>query len=117
MAWTFTSAHTSTPERLPLTTARPTPALDGTNTARAGRTMTIPVRLDQQAGSAAAPGCTLGVAASFDDGRTWTALPVSHGVARITHPRRPGFVSLRLTATDTAGNTVTETIQRAYRIA
>ncbi|MEH0936170.1 S8 family peptidase [Micromonospora psammae] len=117
VAWTFTSAHTSTPQRLPLTTARPTPVLDDTNTARAGRTMTIPVALDRHAGSTAAPNRTLGVSASFDDGRTWAALPVTRGVARITHPRQPGFVSLRLTATDTAGNTVTQTIQRAYRIA
>ncbi|GAA4579482.1 S8 family serine peptidase [Micromonospora coerulea] len=117
VAWTFTSAHTSTPERLPLTTARPTPALDDTNTARAGTTMAVPVALDRLAGSAAAPGRTLGVSASFDDGRTWVALPVHRGVALISHPRRPGFVSLRLKATDTAGNTVTQTIQRAYRIA
>ncbi|MCO1594130.1 S8 family serine peptidase [Micromonospora sp. RHAY321] len=117
VAWTFTSAHTASPQRLPLTTARPTPRLDDTNTARAGRTMTIPVTLDRQSGSTAAPNRTLGVAASFDDGRTWVTLPVLRGVARISHPRRAGFVSLRLTATDTAGNTVTQTIQRAYRIA
>ncbi|MBQ0901587.1 S8 family serine peptidase [Micromonospora sp. U21] len=117
VAWTFTSAHTAKPEPLPLTTARPTPALDDTNTARAGRAMTIPVALDRQPGSAAAPNRTLGVSASFDDGRTWVALPVFRGVALITHPRQPGFVSLRTTATDTAGNTVTQTIQRAYRIA
>ncbi|MGW3601945.1 S8 family peptidase [Micromonospora sp. NPDC005161] len=117
MAWTFTSAHTSKPEPLPLTTARPTPALDDTNTARAGRAMTIPVALDRHPGSAAAPNRTLGVSASFDDGRTWVALPVHHGAALIKHPRRPGFVSLRMTATDTAGNTVTQTIERAYRIA
>ncbi|MET7747620.1 S8 family serine peptidase [Micromonospora sp. NPDC005367] len=117
VAWTFASAHTSKPERLPLTTARPMPKLDDTNTARAGRAMTIPVALDQQAGSAAAPNRSLGVSASFDDGKTWVPLPVVRDVARIVHPRRPGFVSLRLTATDTAGNTVTQTIQRAYRIA
>lgn len=117
VAWTFTSAHTVKPERLPLTTARPMPTLDDTNTARAGTTMTLPVALDRLAGSTAAPGRVLGVSASFDDGRTWTALPVHRGVALVKHPRRPGFVSLRLTAADSAGNTVTETIERAYRIA
>nr|WP_146218435.1 S8 family serine peptidase [Micromonospora acroterricola] len=117
VAWTFTSAHTSKPEPLPLTTARPSPALDDTNTARAGRATTIPVALDRQPGSAAAPNRSLAVSASFDDGGTWVALPVFRGVALIAHPRRPGFVSLRVTATDTAGTTVTETIQRAYRIA
>ncbi|MGI5524518.1 S8 family peptidase [Micromonospora sp. CA-259024] len=117
VAWTFTSAHTTSPERLPLTTARPMPVLDDTNTARAGRSTAIPVVLDRQAGSAAASNRTLRASASFDDGRTWVALPVLRDVALITHPRRAGFVSLRLTATDTAGNTVTQTIQRAYRIA
>ncbi|WP_147434733.1 S8 family peptidase [Micromonospora musae] len=117
VAWTFTSAHTSKPERLPLTTARPTPVLDDTNTARAGRVTTIPVALDRQAGSAAAGNRTLGVSASFDDGKTWIPLPVIHDVAIVVHPRRPGFVSLRVTATDTADNSVTQTIQRAYRIA
>jgi hypothetical protein len=117
VAWTFTSAHTAAPARLPLTTARLTPVLDDTNTARAGRPMLIPVALDRQAGSTAASGRTLGVSASFDDGKTWVALPVVKNVAVIVHPRRPGFVSLRVTATDTAGNTVTQTIQRAYRIA
>ncbi|MEH1166732.1 S8 family serine peptidase [Micromonospora sp. CPCC 205539] len=117
VAWTFTSAHASTPAPLPLTTARPMPVLDDTNSARAGWPMVIPVALDRQTGSAAAPGRTLSVSASYDDGKTWVALPVLHNVALSAHPRKPGFVSLRLTATDTAGNSVTQTIQRAYRIA
>ncbi|MEU8214932.1 S8 family serine peptidase [Micromonospora taraxaci] len=117
VAWTFTSAYTASPQRLPLTTVRPVPVLDDTNTARAGRIMTIPVTLDRQADSKAAANRSLTVSASFDDGRTWVALPVLRDVALISHPRRAGFVALRLSATDTAGNTVTQTIQRAYRIA
>ncbi|MDG4835718.1 S8 family serine peptidase [Micromonospora sp. WMMD967] len=116
VAWTFTSAYTASPQRLPLTTVRPMPVLDDTNTARAGRIMTIPVTLDRQADSKAAANRSLTVSASFDDGRTWVALPVLRDVALISHPRRPGFVALRMTATDTAGNTVTQTIKRAYRI-
>nr|WP_296072383.1 S8 family serine peptidase [uncultured Actinoplanes sp.] len=117
VAWTFTSEHTSAPERLPLSTARLTPVLDDTNTARAGRPMPIPVALDPQTGSRATSVRKLGVSASFDDGKTWVALPVVGNVALVVHPRRPGFVSLRVTATDTTGNTVTQTIRRAYRIA
>ncbi|MCZ7377853.1 S8 family peptidase [Micromonospora sp. WMMC250] len=117
VAWTFTSAYAASPQRLPLTTVRPMPVLDDTNTARAGRIMTIPVTLDRQADSKAAANRSLTVSASFDDGRTWVALPVLRDVALISHPRRPGFVALRMTATDTAGNTVTQTIKRAYRIA
>ncbi|MET8254799.1 hypothetical protein [Micromonospora sp. NPDC005197] len=40
-----------------------------------------------------------------------------HGVALVAHPRRPGFVALRVTATGTAGNTVTQTVLLAYRTA
>ncbi len=117
VAWTFTSAHTSAPERFPLTTARPMPALDDTNTARAGRPMAIPVVLDRHTATATASCRELGVEASFDDGRTWSKVPVIWGTAFVSHLKRPGFVSLRIKATDTAGNTVTQTIVRAYRTA
>ncbi|WP_164842537.1 S8 family peptidase [Actinoplanes solisilvae] len=117
VAWTFTSANTATPVRLALTTARPTPLLDDTNTAKAGRPLLIPVKLDRQTGSTAAANRKLAVAASFDDGKTWTALPLLGNVAVIAHPRKAGFVSLRVTATDSAGNAVTQTVVRAYRIA
>jgi hypothetical protein len=32
------------------------------------------------------------------------------------HPATPGFVSLRATAVDTAGNSVTQTVIHAYQI-
>ena len=117
VAWTFTSAHTTAPMRLPLMTARPTPLLDDTNTARAGRPLLIPVTLDRQTGSTPAAARKPAVSASFDDGKTWAPLPVLGNVAVVAHPRRPGFVSLRVTATDSAGNAVTQTVLRAYRIA
>ena len=117
VAWTFTSAHSAAPERLPLTTARPTPVLDETNTARAGLPLLIPVALDRQTGSKVAANRKLGVSVSFDDGKTWFTAPMLGNVALVLHPRRSGFVSLRVTATDTAGDSVTQTILRAYRIA
>ncbi|MER5500263.1 MULTISPECIES: hypothetical protein [unclassified Streptomyces] len=62
--------------------------------------------------------------ASFDGGRTWK--PVSTGAdgkntfnARVKHPKRdraPDGVALRITATDSAGNKVEQTIPRAYRL-
>jgi hypothetical protein len=58
---------------------------------------------------------------SDDDGRTWRAATVrgtgDHRIARVTHPAGPGFVSLRVRATDTAGNTAAVTVIRAYEIA
>ncbi|MEU7819861.1 S8 family serine peptidase [Catellatospora sp. NPDC049133] len=117
VVWTFTSAHTSAPERFPLTTARLVPVLDDTNTARAGRIVAVPVVLDRHLATASASCRELGVEASFDDGRTWVEQRVLWGTAFVSHPKRPGFVSLRVKATDQAGNTVTQTIVRAYRTA
>ena len=40
-----------------------------------------------------------------------------HGVVLLKHPAKAGFVSLRAASTDAAGNTVKQTIIRAYEIA
>jgi hypothetical protein len=64
-------------------------------------------------------GRSLAVQASFDDGRTWSKVFVvrssSDGVALLRHPKGSGFVSLKAAAIDTEGNTVEETVIRAYR--
>ena len=56
---------------------------------------------------------------SYDDGRTWTAAPVTaqgqSWSAAVRHPAR-GFVSLRARASDAAGNTVEQTVIRAYQL-
>lgn len=52
---------------------------------------------------------------SYDDGATWVVAPVVKGAAVVRHPQGQGFVSLRATASDTAGNTVTQTVIHAYR--
>jgi hypothetical protein len=39
------------------------------------------------------------------------------GVAIVKHPAGNGFVSLRAKSTDTAGNTLEQTVIRAYGIA
>jgi subtilisin family serine protease len=118
-AWTFTSAHVSgtAPTVLPLSVVRFLPPVDLTGTAPKGRTVTVPVVVDRQAGSTATAVRTLTVAVAYDDGKTWTAVPVSNGAVKLRQPGRAGFVSLRATATDTSGNTVEETVIRAYRIA
>ena len=65
---------------------------------------------------------TAGLQASFDDGRTWQAAQVTAGstagqfTASFTAPAG-AFVTLRATASDAAGGSVTETITRAYRTA
>ncbi|MFI9552872.1 hypothetical protein [Nonomuraea endophytica] len=57
---------------------------------------------------------------SVDDGATWRGVPVrAEGrgwSARVPNPRTAGFVSLRATSADTSGNTVTQTVHRAYAV-
>ncbi|MEV1330444.1 S8 family serine peptidase [Micromonospora costi] len=119
--WTFTSAHVRDGElvKLPLTAIRFAPDLDIDNRAPAGRLFPIPLSLDRQVGAAPGRTRTLTVEASFDDGSTWRKLPVlrtgEKGVAWVHNPAGSGFVSLRANATDSSGNTVKQTIIRAYR--
>ncbi len=65
-------------------------------------------------------GTTLAVQASYDDGATWTPVTVAttgdHWTATLTHPAGGGFVSLKATAGDAAGNSVDQTILRAYAL-
>jgi hypothetical protein len=120
--WTFTSEHVDgdTTKRLPLSSVRFSPRLDQLNTAPVNRTFDIPVTVDRQATSSAAPNRSLTVQVSYDDGRTWQKVSLrgdgDHRTASVRHPNAAGFVSLRAEATDTAGNTVTQTVIRAYRI-
>ncbi|WP_234389463.1 hypothetical protein [Streptomyces sp. CS149] len=64
----------------------------------------------------------LRVEASYDDGRTWTtAHTKAHGDlgfrAELTTPaQRRTWVTLHVTASDSTGNTVRQTVQRAYAV-
>jgi hypothetical protein len=59
--------------------------------------------------------------ASCDDGKTWKSASASAsggGNFRLAFPAPAGCaVTLRVSAADAAGNSITETITRAYRIA
>jgi hypothetical protein len=119
--WTFRSAHVPDGKlvRLPMTAIRFSPDLDISGSAPDGRLFTLPIALDRQIGAAPAATRSLTVDASFDDGKTWKKLPVvrigEKAVALVQNPRGTGFVSLRASAADTSGNTVRQTIIRAYR--
>ena len=120
--WTFRSAHLPDDEftPLPVLAVRFGPALDEHNTARAGRALLLPVWIQRQARTAPAQLRDLDLEVSYDDGATWRAVPVARagtvGWALLHHPNSEGFVSLRAAASDSAGNTVTQTILRAYRL-
>ena len=119
LVWTFRSGHVdgTTEVPLPVSVVRFTPALDDHSTAPAGRAFPMPVQVVAQDG--AAPLVDLAVEVSYDDGQTWQEAPV-RGNGRLLVPHHPagdGFVSLRVSAADADGNTVEQTIIRAYRFA
>ncbi|GAA4623578.1 S8 family serine peptidase [Actinoallomurus vinaceus] len=120
-AWTFRSGHTANRRPLPLQAVRfPVPGLDDANQAAAGATVRLPVRVVRNPGAPSAPVAELTVQISTDDGRTWQNVPVARSgggwVATVTNPATAGYVSLRATATDSAGDSVEQTIVRAYSI-
>jgi subtilisin family serine protease len=116
--WTFTSSAAEQNE-LPLTSIGFRPDLGLDNTARAGSTITVPLTFVQQATAGRVR--SVSVSVSFDGGARWSPVPTFNlrgtYTAALSHPRgRSGFVSLRATATDTQGNTVTTTVLRAYQV-
>jgi len=112
--WTFRSGHVDF-ARLPLWTVRFAPDVDATNTVPAGRPAAVPVTAVPAPGARVGRLADLGVEVSVDDGATWSPVPVANGAALVPHPAGSGFVSLRATARDTAGNGVRLTVVHAYR--
>ena len=57
---------------------------------------------------------------SYDDGATWRSIQLQRDGtswrARLDAPASADYVSLRATARDTAGNSVSQTVQRAFGI-
>ncbi|MFF4826612.1 hypothetical protein [Streptomyces sp. NPDC001312] len=99
--------------------------LDLDNTAKAGGVHPITITGYYQDRLSTPPTVTeLRAEASFDGGKTWQpASTKADGkntfTAQIKHPKRdeaPGGVALRITATDSADNTVKQTIPKAYRL-
>jgi hypothetical protein len=113
--WTFTSAHvTDVGQRLPLSVVRFTPRLSMESTAKAGTRFSVPFTVEGAATARTAR--KLAFSVSYDDGRTWhPAKAVDGKRLDLRHPAKAGAVSLRVTLTDAAGNTLKQTIHRAYR--
>jgi subtilisin family serine protease len=113
--WTFKSATTAEETALPLLAVRFAPALDAQ--ARAPRVLPtlVPVTVEHNTDGKVK---SLNVQVSHDDGKAWKSVPVltlgGRSFVLISHPAGAKAVSLRASATDTAGNAVEQTIVRAF---
>ncbi|WP_460395516.1 S8 family peptidase [Actinophytocola sediminis] len=114
--WTFTSSQMDESGIMPieLNVVRFLPTLDANGRAPAGRPFLLPLQVRDETGATVRPR-KLTVEVSYDEGSAWRRAPVSPDlVARLDHPAGASSVSLRVSATDQDGNTVTQTVIRAY---
>ncbi|MFI9559254.1 S8 family peptidase [Nonomuraea endophytica] len=119
--WSFRSATTAGERPLPLLAVRYSPeGLDTSNRAKAGGVTRLPLRVERNPGSASAKVVSIRLEMSADEGANWRPVPVIRigrdWRAVLTNPSAPGFVSLRAAVTDSAGDTLTQTILRAYAV-
>ncbi|HEY0451942.1 S8 family peptidase [Actinophytocola sp.] len=116
--WTFSSSHVDgdQPAAVALNTVRFLPVLDGANSAPAGRPFLVPLAMQDETGALQRPR-ELTVEASYDEGKSWQQVPVLFNlVAALHHPAGASSVSLRASASDRDGNTVKQTVIRAYKL-
>ncbi|MGV9914531.1 S8 family serine peptidase [Streptomyces tendae] len=123
--WTFSTGRTEADGRTPLDLLDLgfTLPLDLDNSARAGRTLTGSLTVRHQSGSTGtAPVRKVTVDVSYDDGATWrraTVRDTGHGRWSLIVPAGgspKGHVSLKTTAVSTAGDRLSQTVTRAYRL-
>ncbi|MCF1507175.1 S8 family serine peptidase [Streptomyces glomeratus] len=122
-SWTFRSNTAAGATLLPLLQLDYAVPVDAQNAVGPVRTHDLGVTVRMQDGMAAPRGVTLKVEASYDDGRSWTTARTAQrgGDGRFTATvERPSsvhgdaYVTLRVTATDAAGDSVQQTVNRAY---
>ena len=120
--WTFRSEHDpdAVPDALPLHVVRFDAELDEHGRAPTGP-FELGVRVEHWPGAPVGAVEDVTIEASYDEGATWHPAPVSPGpdgwVVELDHPAGASWVALRAHATDTDGNTVDQTIIRAYELA
>jgi hypothetical protein len=122
-SWTFHSDTAADTTLLPLLQLDYNVPVDAQNAVGPARTHTLGLTVRNQDGMAVPRGVTLKVEASYDDGQSWTtARTGQHGgdgqftatVERPSSVHGDAYVTLRVTATDAAGNSVQQTVDRAY---
>jgi len=111
--WTFASARTDASTALPLLTVGIAPkGLDLLNRAERKRELEVALPVSDQLGSVKASSLKAWV--SYDDGTSWKEVKVKSGKARFKAAKGAESVSLRVRATDRAGNGIDQTVLRAF---
>ena len=114
--WTFSSSHVDSVTALPVNVVRFLPELDADGAAPAGCAFDVPLKFQDETGAFGRPR-NLTVEVSYDEGASWQRVRVTPGlVAKLRHPAGATSVSLRASAGDRDGNTVKQTVIRAYRL-
>lgn len=111
-SWAFRSKKTGTRTALPVSTVRFTPnvTLDGKVTA--GRTASVPVKVQ---GAAAGKNLkSLTVYVSYDGGKTWKKTAVKSGKLSVKNPAKGKSISYKADVTDKKGNKSSVAIYNAY---
>jgi hypothetical protein len=123
--WTFTSGPSTKPiDVLSLPALKVTGDFDGSDRAAGGAPFVLDITAVTQAGATASKVTAVSLEISDDDGATWTAVRVNDDKGDRWHAplgnpavgHGTGYVSLRLKATNALGNTIEETVIRAYRL-
>lgn len=120
--WTFTSAKpASGTAPIPLIQLYYDLPLDLQNQAPVGEPFSFTVRTAEPGMPGSPTAKELTAEVSYDDGETWESAAVTgagDGAFTVTNPStaQAGHVSLRLSATDADGNSVEQSVMRAYAV-
>ncbi|WP_405792911.1 S8 family serine peptidase [Streptomyces sp. NBC_01506] len=121
-SWSFRSGAAGKTATLPLLQLDYDVPVDADNAVGRGRSHTIGLTVRNQDALAAPRGVSVKVEASHDDGKSWERATVKNRgagtfSAKIGGPDRQRgdtYVTLRVTAEDSSGNRVRQTVERAY---
>ncbi|MEV6533537.1 S8 family serine peptidase [Streptomyces sp. NPDC051639] len=122
-SWTFHSDTTAGATMLPLLQLDYNVPVNAQNAVSRARMHTLGVNVRMQDGMSAPRGVKLKVEASFEDGKNWTTVHTARRgsdgqfIANLQRPsyiHGDAYVTLRVTATDAAGNSVQQTVVRAF---
>ncbi|MFJ2027012.1 S8 family peptidase [Streptomyces sp. NPDC087897] len=110
-AWTFRSKKTAF-TMLPVSTVRFAPAVGADGRAKAGKTVSVPVKVH---GAAAGKNLkSLKTYVSYNGGKTWKKVTVTKGKITVKNPAKGKAISFAAKVTDKKGNTSSVKIYSAY---